>query len=383
MDELIYLDNAASTPVDPRVVTAMLPYFTRHYGNPSAIHPMGRRADEALETAREQVAALINCQPEEVIFTSGGTESDNLAISGAAMAGRGRHIITSEIEHHAVLLACHALEKKGFEVTYLPVDSFGQVSPKDVEAAITPQTALVSIMAANNVIGTLQPVAEIGAVCRRQGVIFHTDAVQMAGHLPLDVKRDNIDLLSLSAHKFNGPKGVGILYAKGDVPLAPLILGGGQESGLRSGTENVPGIAGLGLAAGIAALEMQEEAGRVSSLRKKLAEAILGSIPGSRLNGHPQKRLPGNLNISFEGVEGEYLSKELAKQGICVSTGSACSSASHEAPYVLLATGLERDLANCSIRLSLGKMTTPEHIQKTADTLSAVVSQIRRQTPVW
>jgi len=205
----------------------------------------------------------------------------------------------------------------------------------------------------------------------------------MAGHLPLDVKRDNIDLLSLSAHKFNGPKGVGILYAKGDVPLAPLILGGGQESGLRSGTENVPGIAGLGLVAGIAALEMQEEAGRVSSLRKKLAEAILGSIPGSRLNGHPQKRLPGNLNISFEGVEGEYLSKELAKQGICVSTGSACSSASHEAPYVLLATGLERDLANCSIRLSLGKMTTPEHIQKTADTLSAVVSQIRRQTPVW
>ncbi|WP_059280039.1 cysteine desulfurase family protein [Dehalococcoides mccartyi] len=383
MENIIYLDNAASTPVDPRVVEAMLPYFSQYYGNPSAIHPMGRLADEALETAREQVARLINCQSEEIIFTSGGTESDNLAITGVASACRGNHIITSEIEHHAVLEACHALVKKGFEITYLPVDRSGQVSAQDLQAAITPQTALVSIMAANNVIGTLQPIAEIGAICRKRGVFFHTDAVQMAGHLSVDVKRDNIDLLSLSGHKFNGPKGVGILFARSEVPLSPLILGGGQEAGLRSGTENVPGIAGLGVASEIAMAEMESEAKRLCKLRDDLINRILADIPGTCLNGHPGKRLPNNVNISFEGIEGEYFTKELSKQGICVSTGSACSSESHEAPYVLLAIGRERELANCSIRLSLGKMTTAEDVNKTVAAICSVAAKIRKQTRVW
>lgn len=384
MDNMIYLDNAASTPADPRVVEAMLPYFTSGYGNPSAIHPMGCQASEAIEKARQQVATLIGCQADDIIFTSGGTEADNLAIMGVTHGTyKGKNIITSEIEHHAILEACHTLERRGLQVIYVPVDHFGMVSPETVFDAITPDTLLVSIMAANNVLGTVQPIAEIGAICRRQGVFFHTDAVQTTGHLPLDVEREYIDLLSLSAHKFNGPKGVGVLFARQEVPLSPIILGGGQEEGMRSGTENTPGIVGLGVAAEIAKAEMGAELNRIRKLSQELTSGILTTISGTRLNGHSEKRLANNVNIVVEGVEGEYFSKELAQKGICVSTGSACSSGSHEAPYVLLATGLERELANCSIRLSLGKMTTGEDIQKTVAVMLSLVTQIREQTRVW
>jgi cysteine desulfurase len=384
LNNVIYLDHAASTPTDPRVVEVMLPYFNDSYGNPSAVHPMGCRTSDAVEEARRQVARLINCQADEIILTSGGTEADNLAILGmAAKAAKGTHFITSEIEHHAVLETCHHLEKLGFQVSYLPVDPFGVVSPDAVRDALKPETVLVSIMAANNVIGTLQPIAEIGAICRDQGVFFHTDAVQLAGHLPIDVERDNIDLLSLSAHKFNGPKGVGALFARREVPLSPIVFGGGQEEGLRSGTENVPGIVGLGLAAEIAAAEMASESARVRSLNRQLVNGILAQIPGASLNGHPENRLPNNVNVSIPGVEGEYLTRELGKRGICVSTGSACSSGTNEAPYVLLAIGLERDLANCSIRLSLGKMNDSESVEQTVTILSEVCARIRERSQTW
>ncbi|KTB49101.1 Cysteine sulfinate desulfinase/cysteine desulfurase or related enzyme [Dehalogenimonas alkenigignens] len=363
----------------------MLPYFYYDYGNPSSIHPLGRRAREAVERAREQVAQLINCQPNEVIFTSGGTEADNLAILGVAGANvsKGRHVITSQIEHHAVLEACRNLERNGFEVTYLEVDPFGIVAPENVRDAIRPDTILVSIMTANNVIGTIEPVAEIGAICQKLGVLFHTDAVQAVGHLPIDVERSDIDLMSLSAHKFYGPKGVGALYARGSVALSPIIFGGGQEEGLRSGTENVPAIVGMGAAAEIARYESAGEEFCLRKMSRDLIAGIMTSVPGSRLNGHPDKRLPGNVNVSIEGMEGEYLSGELAKRGICVSTGSACSSATHEAPYVLLATGLDRDLANCSIRLSLGKHTTDEDIKRAVQTLSEIVQKVRAESEVY
>lgn len=384
LKNLVYLDHAASTPTDPMVVEAMLPYFNNSYGNPSAVHPMGCRARDAIDQARLQVAHLINGQPEEIIFTSGGTEADNLAILGiAARAPTGSHIISSQIEHHAVLEACHHLEKQGVQLTYLPVDSFGMISTKAVHDAIRPNTILVSIMAANNVIGTLQPIAEIGKICRTKGIFFHTDAVQMVGHLPIDVERDFIDLLSLSAHKFNGPKGIGALFARCDVSLSPIIFGGGQEEGLRSGTENVPGIVGLGLASEIAAIEMVSESARIRGLSQKLSDGILARIPGASINGHSEKRLPNNLNVSIPGIEGEYLTRELAKQGICISTGSACSSSTHEAPYVLLAIGLERDLANCSIRLSLGKMNDDESIEKALNVLSEVCAKIRERSQDW
>lgn len=359
----------------------MLPYFGTRYGNPSAVHPMGSQASDAIEKARCQVAKMLNCQPEEIIFTSGGTEADNLAILGiASNAPKRGHIITSEIEHHAVLEACHHLETKGIQVTYLPVDTFGIVSPETVRDSIKSDTVLVSIMAANNVVGTIEPIKEIGAICREKDVFFHTDAVQMAGHMPIDIERDNIDLLSLSAHKFNGPKGVGVLFARPGVSLAPIIFGGGQEEGLRSGTENVPGIVGLGMASEIAVNEMASESVRISNLSQKLITGILNQIPDASLNGHPENRLPNNINLCIQGVEGEYLTRELGKQGICVSTGSACSSGTHEAPYVLLALGLERDLANCSIRLSLGKINDDESITQTIKILTEVCTRIRSQS---
>ncbi|MEN8614013.1 cysteine desulfurase family protein [Dehalogenimonas sp. THU2] len=382
--KMIYLDNAASTPTDSRVVEAMLPYFNTIYGNPSAIHPMGCHSSDALENARRQVAALINCHPEDIIFTSGGTEADNLALLGltAASVTKGNHIITSQIEHHAILETCHHLEKKGIQITYLPVDRHGMVAPEAVRDAIRPDTVLVSVMAANNVIGTIQPITEIGAVCREKGVFFHTDAVQLVGHLPVDVEKSQIDLLSLSAHKFNGPKGVGALFARREVPLSPIIFGGGQEEALRSGTENVPGIVGLGMAAEIAGSEITSESARIHDLSLKLINGILNGIPGVRLNGHPENRLPNNINVSIPGIEGEYLTRELGKRGVCVSTGSACSSGTHEAPYVLLATGLERDLANCSIRLSLGKMSDEDSVRQTINILSDVCSRIRAQSVI-
>lgn len=376
---MIYLDCAATTPTDARVIEAMLPYFGGIYGNPSASHPMGREAREAVETARDQVAELIGAESDEIIFTSGGTEADNLAILGVATAysNKGKHIITTEIEHHSVLEACHVLEKRGYYITYLPVDSYGTVSPDYLRQAITDETILISVMAANNVVGTLQPVNEIGAIAREHGILFHTDAVQLVGHLPLDVKLDNIDLLSMSAHKFWGPKGIGALYVRRSVSLLPITYGGGQEEGLRSGTENVPGIVGLGKAAEIAKLEMIDEAAHITTLRHYLTKGILERVPESILNGHPQKRLPNNANISIRGVEGEYLTKELGVRGICVSTGAACSSATHEPPYVLLAMGIDRNLANCSIRLSLGKWNSDADIESVLHVLPDVAHRIR------
>lgn len=377
---MIYLDHAAATQTDERVVEAMLPYFRNIYGNPSAIHPQGCEVREAVELARDRVAEFINAASSEtIIFTSGGTEANNLALFGVASSysQKGKHIITTKIEHHAVLEVCHILEKRGYRITYLPVDNYGTVSPDVVRQAITDETILISIMAANNVVGTLQPIREIGAIAREFDVLFHTDAVQMVGHLPIDVKRDNIDLLSISAHKFYGPKGTGALYANQTIPLVPMIYGGGQEDGLRSGTENVPGIVGFGRAADIAKAEMADEAKHVTLLRQNLSAGITDCIPGSILNGHPRQRLPNNVNISIKGVEGEYLTKELGKQGICVSTGSACSSAIKEAPYVLLAMGVERNLANCSIRLSLGKWTDEAEIRSVLKALSDTVQYIR------
>ncbi len=376
---MIYLDNAATTRVDNRVVEAMIPYFTGIYGNPSAPHPMGRQAREDLETARDGLAGLIGAASNEIIFTSGGTEADNLAILSVAAtsADKGKHIITSSIEHHAVLEVCHALERRGYRVTYLPVDKHGQVSLDELRRAIAEDTILISIMAANNVMGSLQPVRQIGAFARERGILFHTDAVQMVGHLPVSVDDDNVDMLSISAHKFGGPKGVGALYAGRNVPIAPIIYGGGQEEGLRSGTENVPGIIGLGKAAVLAMEEMEEEAARLTALRNKLEKGILKSIPNVVINGNIEERLPGNLNISIHGVEGEYLVKELGAVGLCVSTGSACSSAIHEAPYVLLAMGVERDMANCSIRLSLGKANTEEETSAAVRILAETVQRIR------
>lgn len=377
---MIYLDHAAATQTDESVVEAMLPYFLSIYGNPSAIHPQGCEAREAVELAREKVAEFINAASSEtIIFTSGGTEANNLALFGVASSysQKGKHIITTTIEHHAVLEVCHILEKRGYRITYLPVDNYGTVSPDVVRQAITDETILISIMAANNVVGTLQPIREIGAIAREFDVLFHTDAIQMIGHLPIDVKRDNIDLLSISAHKFYGPKGIGALYANQTIPLLPMIYGGGQEDGLRSGTENVPGIVGFGKAAEIAKAEMADEAEHVTSLRQILSEGIIDCIPECIVNGHTRKRLPNNVNISIKGVEGEYLTKELGKQGVCVSTGSACSSAIKEAPYVLLAMGVERNLANCSIRLSLGKWTDEAEIRSVLKVLSSTVQRIR------
>ncbi|XUX00133.1 MAG: cysteine desulfurase family protein [Dehalogenimonas sp.] len=384
-DNYIYLDNAASTITDERVIESMLPYYRECWANPSAAHPLGRAAREAIERAREQVATLIGCEAGEIIFTSGGTEADNLAIIGVARANtsRGRHIITSEIEHHAVLEACRRLEREGFVVTYLPVDRFGQVSAESVTQAIRPDTILVSIMSANNVVGTIQPIFEIGYICRKKEICFHTDAVQFASQLPIEVEKSQIDLLSLSAHKFYGPKGIGALYASRRVALDPIILGGGQEDGLRSGTENVPGIVGMGTAAEILTREMGETFIKLRKLQTKLLKGILESLRGVQLNGHPEYRLPNNLNISIEGIEGEYLAGELGKQGICVSTGSACSSASHEAPYVLLSMGIKRELANSSIRFSLGKHTTDNEIERTVAGLKQVVDQIRSQCEAY
>jgi cysteine desulfurase len=379
---MIYLDNAASTPTDKRVVGTMLPYFSDVYGNPSAVHPMGRQAREAIDTARGQVARFINAEDDEIIFTGSGTEANNLAIMGVANAygNKGKHIITSQIEHPAVLEVCHELGKRDFEITYLPVDSCGMVSAEAVRQAITGQTILISVMAANNVIGTIQPIREIGAIARERGVLFHTDAVQIVGHLPVDVKRDNVDLLSLSAHKFGGPKGVGALYGGLNVSLLPVIYGGGQEGGLRSGTENVPGIVGLGKASELARGELKAETRRIRYLRNALIRGVLQAIPGSKLNGHTSQRLPNNVNISIADVEGEYLTKELGNRGLCVSTGSACSSAINEAPYVLLAMGVERDLANCSVRLSIGRDNTEAEINDAVDIIAEVTHRIRNSS---
>ena len=375
----IYLDNAATTAVSPEVLTAMLPYFTECYGNPSSIHSTGRDAHKAVDAARRQVAAAINADPAEIYFTAGGSESDNWAIKGTAFAKRdkGNHIITTAIEHHAVLHTCQWLEKQGFEVTYLPVDENGLVSVEDVEKAITDKTILISIMAANNEIGTIEPIAEIGALARSKGILFHTDAVQAVGAIPLDVKAMNIDMLSMSGHKFHGPKGIGALYVRKGVRLDTLIAGGAQERGKRAGTENLPGIVGIGKAIEIATRDMEANAERMTRLRDKLIHGILEEIPDVRLNGHPTRRLPNNVNVSVRYIEGEALLLRLDLAGIAGSSGSACTSGSLDPSHVLLAIGLPHEIAHGSLRLTLGTDTTEADIDEVLDKLPGIVKNLR------
>lgn len=376
----IYLDNAATTACSPEVVEAMLPYFTQTFGNASSIHAFGREAKRAIEAARRQVAAALNAAaPQEIIFTAGGSESDNWALKGAAFARKekGKHIITTAIEHHAVLHTCEWLERQGFEVTYLPVDSDGKVSVADVEKAIRQDTILVSVMAANNEIGTIQPIAEIGALCRARKVLFHTDAVQAVGAIPLDVQAMNIDLLSMSGHKFHGPKGVGALYVRKGVRLDNLVHGGAQERGFRAGTENLPGIVGLGKAIELANANLAENAARMARMRDRLIAGIMERIPDVRLNGHPTDRLPNNCNLSFKYIEGEALLLRLDLAGIAGSSGSACTSGTLDPSHVLLAIGLPHAIAHGSLRLTLGTDTTDEDIDAVLERLPGIVSDLR------
>ena len=376
----IYLDYAASAPVLPEVLDEMLPFFMGNYGNPSGVHAEGRFARKAVEQARRRFSEAIGAEPREILFTSGGSESDNLAIRGVAGAlkGKGNHLITSRIEHPAVLNTCRALEKEGFCITYLTPDRDGLVFPDQVRDAIRPETILVSIMTANNEIGTVEPIAEIGAVCREKGVFFHTDAVQAAGALELNVQSMNVDLLSLSAHKFHGPKGTGVLYIRKGTRLDPLITGGSQERNLRAGTENVPGIAGAGKAIEIAMTGREDNNRRIRELRDLLIRSVLERSPGARLNGHPQKRLPNNCNFSFTGIESEALLLRLDLAGIAASGGSACTSGSMEPSHVLQAIGIEEEMSRGSIRLTLGRETTREEIEKTAQILPEIVKDLRQ-----
>jgi cysteine desulfurase len=380
----IYLDYAATTPTHPDVVKAMLPYFSDSFGNPSSIYACGQEAKEAIEEARASVAALIGAHEDEIAFTSGGTEADNAALKGVAYANsdKGNHIITSAIEHHAILETGHYLETQGFQVTILPVDKDGMVDPDDVRRAITNKTIIVSIMHANNEIGTIQPIAEIAKVTKNAGVYLHTDAVQTVGHIPLDVDELGVDLLSISAHKLYGPKGVGVLYTRKGTKLVSFMHGGEQEFGRRASTHNVPGIVGLGKAAQIAQQEMDEEAERVTRLRDKLINGVLENIDHTRLNGHPQTRLPNNVNVSISYAEGEAMCLNLDREGICCSTGSACSSAATEPSHVLQALGLDPLQAHSSLRFSLGKWTTEEEIDRVLDVLPRIVSKLRAMSPL-
>ena len=380
----IYLDYAATTPTHPEVVQAMLPYFTDAFGNPSSIYSYGQEARGVVEAAREKVARLIGAQEEEITFTSGGTEADNFAIKGTALANenRGNHIITSAIEHHAVMETCRFLKRRGFDVTYLPVNEYGSVDPDSVREAITARTTLISIMHANNEMGTIQPIAEISKIAREAGIYFHTDAVQTAGHLPVSVNRLGAELLSISAHKLYGPKGVGALYIRKGTRLTTFLHGGEQERGRRASTENVPGIVGFGVAAELAGSEMGEEAERLSHLRDRLTRGLLEGIAHTHLNGHPIHRLPNNVNISVDFVEGEAMLLNLDLEGICASTGSACSSSSPEPSHVLLALGLSHEQAHGSLRFSLGRETTGPDIDKVLDVLPPVVTKLRSISPL-
>jgi len=386
MNRPIYLDHHATTPLDPRVWEAMEPYGWEHFGNPSSLHAFGQRARQAVERAREQVAALLGAAAEEIVFTSGATEANNLAIQGVArsLADRGRHLITGQTEHPAVLEVCRALEKEGFVVTYLPVDRTGQVAPEAVAGAITDETILVSLMLANNEIGTLHPLADIGRLIRERGVLFHCDAVQAVGKIPCRVDDLGVDLLSLSAHKMYGPKGVGALYVRHRRPrirLAPLLHGGGQERGLRSGTLNVPGIVGLGAACELAGQVMAEEASRLTALRQRLWEGLRRELDSVHLNGHPTERLPGNLNVAFEFVDSETLLLSLPH--IAASSGSACSSESMEPSHVLQAIGLREELIRGSIRFGLGRGNTAEEIDCVVADVAEAVRRLRALSPLY
>ena len=383
--EKVYFDYAATTPVRPEVLDVMLPYFSENYGNPSSIYEIARSNKKALELARDKVAAALSAEPEEIFFTGSGTEADNWAIRGIAelKEKKGRHIITSAIEHHAVLHTCQYLEKHGYNVTYLPVDEDGIIAVSDLEKAIRPDTILISIMTANNEIGSIQPIEEIGALARSKGITFHTDAVQAIGHIPVDVKKQNIDLLSLSAHKLYGPKGVGVLYVKKGVPLRSFIFGGGQERGRRAGTENIPGIVALGKAIELAVLEMDEESRRLTALRDKIIDGILSSVPYTRLNGSRVKRLPNNINVSFEFIEGESLLLLLDMKGIFASSGSACTSGSLDPSHVLLAIGLPHEKAHGSLRLTLGRDTTDSQADYFLNELPPIVTRLRDMSPLF
>jgi cysteine desulfurase len=379
----IYFDHSATTAVLPEVHDAMLPYFLERYGNPSSIHSFGREAKIALEDARKKVAELLNADPTEIVFTSGGTESDNLAIKGIAMyKGKMKgHIITTKIEHHAVLEPCEWLKRFGFEVTHVPVDSEGLVDAGDIERAIRNDTVLISVMMANNEIGTIQPVKEIGAIARSKGVPFHTDAVQAIGKLPIDVKRDNIDLLSLSAHKFHGPKGVGGLYVRKGVKIEPILHGGGQERGLRSSTVNVAGIVGLGKAAEMAKRDLGPASEKMKAIRDKLIKRVPELVPNAYLNGHRTKRLVNNANFRFDYIEGEGLILQLDFRGIAASTGSACSTGSLEPSHVLLALGLKHEQAHGSLRITLGRENTQEEADYLLEVLPGIVAKLREISP--
>lgn len=382
---LVYLDHAATTPTAPEVVEAMLPYFTERFGNPSSIYGLARESKAAVDAAREQIARAINASPEEVYVTSGGTEADNWAIKGVAYANRkrGDHIVTSAIEHHAVLHTCQYLETQGFRVTYLPVDEFGRVSPEALADAITDSTVLVSIMAANNEIGTLEPIAACAKACRDRGVRFHTDAVQTIGSVPVDVEAMGVDLLSLSAHKFYGPKGVGALYIRKGIRLDNLLHGGAQERRRRAGTENLAGIVGMGAAIERAEARRAEYARRLTALRDRLYRGITERIEHVRLNGHPTERLPGNLNCSFEFIEGESMLLLLDHAGICASSGSACTSGTLDPSHVLLAIGLAHEIAHGSLRLTLGESNTDDDVDYVLETLPPIVERLRTMSPLY
>ncbi len=377
----IYMDNHATTRTDPRVVESMLPYFTEQFGNANSIHAFGQQAAEAVARARGQVAALISAEPKEIVFTSGATESNNLAIKGAAAMYRrqGNHIVTTQIEHRAVLDPCRRLEREGFRVTYLPVDRFGQVSVQDVAEAITPETILVSVMLANNEVGTLQPVAEIGAFCHQHKVLLHTDATQALGKIPVDVDSLNADLLSMSAHKMYGPKGIGALYVRRRVRLEPALDGGGHERGMRSGTLAVPSIVGFAKACELSKNLLDEEAVSCRRMRNRLHEGLIEAMDDCALNGHPVERLPGNLNLSFAHVQGEALL--MALKNVAVSSGSACTSASVEPSYVLRAMAVPDDLAHASIRFGLGRYNTLEEVEYVIDEVTRVVRRLRAISP--
>ena len=382
---MIYLDNAATTRTAPEVVEAMLPYFSELYGNPSSIYSIAGKSKEAVSKARETIASVLGTRPEDIYFTAGGSESDNWALKAAfdALKGKGNHIITTKIEHHAILHTCEYLEKQGARITYLDVDENGLVDPAALEAAITPETILISVMFANNEIGTIQPIGEIGAIAKAHGILFHTDAVQAFGQVPISVDELNIDMLSASGHKLNGPKGIGFLYIRKGVKIRSFVHGGAQERKRRAGTENVPGIVGLGKAAELAASTMEARSRKETELRDYMIGRIRNEIPQAKLNGDAKKRLPNNVNFSFEFIEGESLLIMLDMKGICASSGSACTSGSLDPSHVLLAIGLPHEIAHGSLRLTLGAETTKEDIDFTVDAVKEIVEKLRSMSPLY
>lgn len=380
-----YFDNAATTPVREEVLQEILPYLREYYGNASSIYSIAKESKKALEAARAKVAAAIGATPDEIYFTAGGSESDNMALRGVVNASKKekKHIITTKIEHHAILHTAEFLETKGVDVTYLNVDEFGKISLEELENAICPETVLISVMFANNEIGTIQPIAEIGEIAKKHGVLFHTDAVQAVGHVPIDVEKLQVDLLSMSGHKLGAPKGIGAIYIRKGTRISPLIFGGAQEKKLRAGTENIAGIVGLGKAAELAVAEMEETTKKLIALRDKLIHGILESIPDSRLNGHPTDRLPGNCNISFSYIEGESLLLLLDALGIAASSGSACTSGSLDPSHVLMAIGLPHEIAHGSLRLTIDRENTEEQVDFILEKLPGLVQRLRDMSPVY